>query len=68
MRKRTLKSASLVALAGTLLQFGGCLNLEAFWKQMMIGFAQGIGELPVGIVNDLFIADLLNFFAPAAGG
>ena len=27
MRKRTLKGAAMVALAGTVLGFGGCLNL-----------------------------------------
>jgi hypothetical protein len=28
MRKSTLKGAALAALAGTVLQFGGCLNLN----------------------------------------
>ncbi len=64
MRKRTLKSVSLAALAGTLLPVLGCLDLGAFWQQAAIGFARGIGELPVGVVNDLFLADL---FGPAAG-
>lgn len=67
MRKKTLKRASLVALAGTMLQFGGCLDLQGFWKQAMIGFARGVGELPVAVVNDLFISDLLSTLVPDDG-
>ncbi|MFQ5413932.1 MAG: hypothetical protein ACE5E6_05690 [Phycisphaerae bacterium] len=30
MRKKTLKAMALVALAGTVFQFGGCLNIANF--------------------------------------
>ena len=66
MYARKFKSAAFAAVAGMLFQFGigGCLDLEHFARQASIGFARGIGELPVSVVNDWFISDLLNLIAP----
>ena len=32
MRKNTLKAAALAVVAGTMLQFGGCLNLNQWLR------------------------------------
>ncbi|MGB2985238.1 MAG: hypothetical protein WBE26_05090 [Phycisphaerae bacterium] len=34
MRKKTLKGAALAAMAGTMLQFGGCLG-DSWWGRIL---------------------------------
>ncbi len=36
MRKKTLKGAALVTMAGCLLQFGGCLDLDSWWGRVLV--------------------------------
>jgi hypothetical protein len=56
MRKKTLKRAALAAVAGTLLQFGGCLG-GGFLQKVMLEVAaeQVAGFVPsFGGLGDLF--------------
>lgn len=49
MRGKPLKGAALVAIAGVLLQFGGCLQL--FGREVVVGAGRMVGESPGSLVS-----------------
>jgi len=58
---RRMKVAALLASGAMMMQLGGCLFNDNFWRQVQIGFGRGVGTLPANIVNDFlngFIGDL----------
>jgi hypothetical protein len=61
-----MKMVALLATGGMMLQFGGC-NFGGFWRQMGIGFARGVGEIPVVLINQL-IAPFLPDLSGVGGG
>lgn len=65
MRRKSLKVAALVALTGTVLQFGGCLGGAAnlFWQGLVAGAGFNLADDVVGVLG---LADLLN--PPATTG
>lgn len=62
MRSRTLKGAALAAMAGTMLQFGGCVDLEAGLQNVRIGFARELGAIPAQAVYDLTLGPIVDDF------
>ena len=62
MRKKTLRLAALAAVAGTLLQFGGCLGGN-FLQQVMTEVA---AETVAGFIPDF--SGLLGGILPGLGG
>jgi len=65
MRRKSLKVAVLVAMAGTMLQFGGCLGGagKLFWTGLVAGAGFNLADDVVGVLG---LADLLN--PPATTG
>ncbi len=61
MRKKTLRLAALAAVAGTLLQFGGCLGGN--FLQLLA--ANVAADTVAGFLN---LGDILGGFLPAVGG
>ncbi len=60
MRKKTLKRAALAVMAGTLLQFGGCLGgdfVGAVLREAVL--QEAVGLVPIPDLGDLF-GDLLG--------
>ena len=55
-----MKMAALLASGSMLFQFGGCLSLDSFWRNMQIGFSQQIGAIPAQAVYDLTIGSLID--------
>ena len=58
MRKKTLKRAALAALAGTLLQFGGCLGGGFLQQVMMEIAAETVADMIP--IPDLGLGDLFG--------
>lgn len=63
MRRKSLKVAAMVVMAGTMLQFGGCLGGAA--RLFGTGLIGGAGFTLGGSLNALLGLDTL-FAAPAA--
>ncbi len=61
MRKKTLKLAALAAVAGTLLQFGGCLG-GGFLQALAVEIA---ADTVSGFLN---VSDLLGGLIPGVTG
>ena len=60
MRKNTLKIAALAAAAGTILQFGGCLNWNYLWRAGLM-----YGAMEFALDNDA-VFDLFEAGEPTA--
>lgn len=62
-KSRGMKMVGLLLGGATLLQFGGCLN--PVFRAAVGGFGFTVGALPAQIVNDVFIAPLIEGLIPS---
>ncbi len=56
MRKKTLKRAALAVMAGTLLQFGGCLGGDFLGRVLV----QVAADQVAGFIPDFGLGDLFD--------
>ena len=64
-KSRRMKVVGLLATGAMIYQFGGCLG--GVFQRAGIGFAEALGAVPAGIVNDLFIQPLIDGFLDTDG-
>ena len=65
MRRKSLKCAALAAVAGTMLQFGGC-DLGGLLNQALIGAARQVGADQAGALSG--ITDIFTDLIPGGDG